>query len=124
MADIIELNGGMPNSIASHPKGFRAFTSNTHVTGSTEPVGDLTFGNRIVTNIPGLPGMVWYIDALKTTTIATVYDKEAIKLMQGPVRTAQYRVEGRGMDAYITRDWNLIKIVDSSTIRDLTGITT
>lgn len=122
LADLIELNGGDPNSIASHPRVFRDFASNTHVTGSTEPVGDLTFGNRIVTNVPGLPGVNWYIDALKTNTLATVYDKSAIKLMQGPVRTAQYRIEGRGLDAYITRDFNLIKIVDSSAIRDLTGV--
>jgi hypothetical protein len=31
-------------------------------------------------------------------------------------------MEGRGVDAYITRDFHLAKTVDSSLIRDLTGV--
>lgn len=122
VADTIEANGGNPNTVASHARVFRDFAANTHVRGPTETSPNLTFGNRVVTGIPGLPGFTWYIDNLKTNTLATVYDKSAILLMQGPVRTAQYRKEGPGFDAYITRDWSSVKIIDSSLVRDVTGV--
>lgn len=89
-ADIIEANGGNPNAIASHAKPFRDFSSNTHIRGMIQPSASLSFGNRVITGVPGLPGFTWYIDNLKTNSLVTVYDKSAILLMQGPTRTAQY----------------------------------
>lgn len=122
VADTIEANGGSPNTIASGARAFRDFSSNTHIRGTIEASADLTFGNRVAGGLPGLPGMTWYIDNLKTNTLVTVYDKSAILLMQGPTRTAQYRNEARGQDFYITKDYNAVKIIDTSLIRDVTGV--
>lgn len=121
-ADIIEANGGNPNTIASHARPLRDFSSNTHVKGMIQPSASLQFGGRVVNGVPGLPGFTWYVDNLKTNTLVTVYDKAAILLMQGPTRTAQYRHEGKGMDAYITRDWYNVQIIDDSLVRDVTGV--
>jgi len=124
-AAVIEANGGVPNTIASHSRPFNDFVTNT----ALGPVGfggqqDQRFGTFIANNIPTLAGFTWYIDNLKTNTLATVYDKSAVLLMQGPTRTAQYRIEGKGIDAYITRDWNSVKIIDGTRIRDITGVST
>jgi len=121
-ARVIEANGGVPDTIASHSRTFNAFAVNT--AGPMAPAQNQRFGTGVVGGIPALTGFTWYIDNLKTETLVTVYDKSAILLMQGPTRTAQYRIEGRGIDAYITRDWNAVKIIDGTRVRDVTGVLT
>jgi len=122
IADTIELNGGAANTIASHGRPLRDFNTNSHIVGSQAPAQTTNFGARTQGGIAGLPGFTWYIDNLLTNTMVTVYDKSAVLLMQGPVRTAQYRIEPRGLDAYITRDYNLCRVIDSTLIRNLTGV--
>lgn len=119
-AAVIEANGGIPDTVASHSRVFNDFLTNT--SGPLAGAQENRFGTFVVNNIPTLPGFNWFIDNLKTNTLATIYDKSAVLLMQGPTRTAQYRIESRGIDAYITRDWNSVKIIDSSRIRDITGV--
>src|SRR5688572_3445013 len=122
VADIIELNGGTPNTIASHGRAFRDFAGNSRVNGQGQVTPEARFGTTVVGNLPGLPGFTWYVDNLKTAGLVTIYDKSAVLLMQGPVRTAQYRNELKGADGYITRDYNAVKIIDTSRIRDLPAI--
>jgi hypothetical protein len=119
---VIVANNGNFNTIASHPRPFRDFFTNTHIQGTGAAANPTRFtDSQTVGNIPGLPGVTWYVSNLLTNTMVTIYDKRAIMLMQGPVRTAQYRNELRGVDAYVTRDYNITKIVDSTLIRNLTG---
>lgn len=123
IVDLIEANDGNADTIATADKGFRDFIGNTRVKGNAGGTPNNQFGPRVIGNIPGLQGFTWYIDQELTATIATVFDKRAIVLAQGPVRTAQYRDEQSGIDGYITRDWNAVKVVQSGLIRNLTGIT-
>lgn len=122
VAQIIIDNGGTPNTVALSPKGWRKLSTNSRVIGmmaaSSGNNGPFPSGRA------NLNGFEFFYDPLKTKTIATVYDRNAVKLMQGPIKTAQYRIESRLLDAYMTVDFNTVKIVDSSKIRDLTGITT
>jgi len=121
---IIFTNGGDPNTLASGSQAYRAFANNTAVKGTTTGAADSRFGSAIVTNLAGLPQFTWYVDDLKSQDKVTVYDRSAVLLMQGPVKTAQYRIEDRGTDAFITRDYNLIKIIDPTRVRDIVGVTT
>lgn len=122
-AAVIEANGGIPNTVASHSRVFNDFVTNTQL----GPVGfgqsqDQRFGTSVVNNIPSLAGFTWYIDNLKTNTIATVYDKSAVLLMQGPTKAEQYRIPGKGINGYMARDWNSVRIIDVSRVRDITGV--
>lgn len=122
LRDTIEANGGNADTIASHAVPARYFLSNTAIKGSGTPSTDSISGNRILNGVQGLPGVTWYIDNLKTSTLVTIYDRTAVKLFQGPVRTAQFRDEHAGIDAYITRDWFTVQVVDSTRGADLTGV--
>lgn len=122
IGDTIYSNGGEPNTIATADRVFRDFLSNTRVAKTTAPVAPQSYGARVVNGIPGLPSYTWYIDNELTNTMATIYDKKAVILAQGPVRTAQYRYEEAGIDGYITRDWNAVKTIQSGLIRNLTGV--
>lgn len=122
LADTIWSNGGNPNSIATADRPYRDFSSNTYVKGTTAPVPNQQYGARMINGVPGLPSFNWAIDQELPNTLAIVYDKAAVILAQGPVRTAQYRTEQSGIDGYIVRDWNGVKTVQSGFIRVLTGI--
>jgi hypothetical protein len=122
LMDTIEANGGVPNTIASHNKPFRDFMSNTWIKGTITPGANISVGTRVINNVPGLPGVTWYVDNLKTSSLLTVYDKSAVLLLQGPVRTETYRDARHGFNGYLTRDWNAVWIIDTSLIADLTGV--
>jgi hypothetical protein len=77
-----------------------------------------------MTNVPNLPGFTWIVDPLMSANRVTIYDKSTLLLLQGPVRTAQFRKEGAGVDAYFTRDWNAVAILDATQIRALTDVVT
>lgn len=123
VADTIISNNGRPDTLASHDKVFRDFIGNTHVKGFAITAIPNMHGAKIITDVPGLPGYTWFVDNEKTATILSVYDKQAFYLAQGPVRTAQYRLEQEGIDGYIVRDWNQIQLVQSGKARDLTSVT-
>ena len=122
IADTIYANGGEPNTLASADRVFRDFISNTRVSKATNGTVGQNYGARIVNGIAGLPTFTWYIDNELTNTMVTVYDKKAVILAQGPVRTAQYRYEEAGIDGYITRDWNAVKTIQSGLIRNITSV--
>lgn len=122
LMDTIEGNGGNPNTIASHNRPFRDFMSNTWIKGVMAAGGNVGVGSRVINGVPGLPGVNWYVDNLKTNTLVTVYDRDAIMLLQGPVRTETYRDSKHGFNGFITRDWNTVFVLDSSLMADLTGV--
>jgi hypothetical protein len=62
------------------------------------------------------------VDNLVTSTVATVYDKNAIVAFQGPTSTAMYRDAIHRYDGYITTDYFLTKITQSGKIRKLTSV--
>src|SRR6266487_80715 len=123
VADTIFANNGNANIITSHDKPRRAFTMSFYIKGLLQaiPLPDLSLA-KVITNVPALPGFTWFIDNEHTNTLATVFDKQAVYLMDGPKRVAQYRMESEGIDGYIYRDWNLPKIVIGGRIRKLTGV--
>lgn len=122
LMDIIEANGGTPNTIASHNRPFRDFLSNTWIKGTITPAASIAVGTRVINGVPGLPGVTWYVDNLKAATSITVYDREAVMLLQGPVRTETYRDSTHGFNGYITRDWNTVYVLDPSLVANLTGV--
>lgn len=119
-ARVIYDNGGVPNTIASHPRPYNDFITNTG--GPMAASNNQQFQVGQVGGIPALQGFTWYLDSLKTDTLVTVYDKSAILLMQGPTKTEQYRIPGRMINAYMTVDFNSVRIVDATRIRDVTGV--
>jgi len=122
IVDTIEANDGTADVIATADRAYRDFIGNTWIKGNMGVTPNTAFGPRVIDSIQGLNGFTWYIDQELTNTIATVYDRNAIILAQGPVRTAQYRDELAGIDGYLTRDWNAVRIVNTGWIRNLTGI--
>lgn len=125
VADTVFANNGQANIVTSHDKPWRNFTMSTYVKGLLQavPLPDLSLA-KVINNVPGLPGLTWYIDNEHTSTVACVFDKGAVYLLEGPKRVAQYRMEQEGVDGYIYRDWNLPKIVIGGRIRKLTSIAT
>lgn len=123
VADTVFANNGAANIITSHDKVWRAFTMSFYVKGLLQaiPLPDISLA-KVITNVPGMPGMNWYVDNEHTATLATLFDKAAVYLMDGPKRVAQYRLEQEGIDGYVIRDWNLPKIVVGGRIRKLTGV--
>lgn len=121
--DTIEANDGTVDTFASADKGFRDFIGNSNVKGQFSPGANQEFGARSVNGVTGYSNVTWFIDNLLTNTLLTIYDRKAIILAQGPTKVAQYRNEEGGIDGYISRDWNAVKIVQSGRIRNLTGVT-
>jgi len=122
-AAIIEANGGIPNTVASHSRVFNDFMANTQLgPQGFGPATEQRFGTNVVTNLPQLSGFTWYVDNFKTATLATVYDKGAVLLMQGPTKVEQYRDSKKGLNGYIARDWNAVKIIDATRIRNVLGV--
>lgn len=122
-AAVIEANGGIPNTVASHSRVFNDFIANTALGPSVMgPATEQRFGTNVVSGLPQLSGFTWYVDNFKTDTLATVYDKSAVLLMQGPTKVEQYRDSKKGMNGYIARDWNAVKIIDATRIRNVTGV--
>lgn len=119
----IKANNGNPNTIISGSDPFTSFGGNTNIKGTTEPMPAMNFGTRVEVS-QFLPGMTWYIDDLATQTGLIILDKTAVSILQGPQRTAMYRNEERGINAYVTRDWNRVVTVDPTIIRRLTGVVT
>lgn len=124
VSDTIYGNNGTVNAIASHDRVFRDFVSNDNYKGTGERAShEGPFSTaRVVDNIRGLEGITWYIDNEKTNTIATVYEKEAVWKMQGPVRTAVWRDEAADVDMFRIFDFMLCEIIIAGRIRDLTGV--
>jgi hypothetical protein len=122
-ADTIFSNNGAPNILASHDKVWRNYVSSTFVKGVLQaiPLPDMSMA-KVINVVPGLPGFTWYVDNEMTGTILSVFDRKAVAMLQGPVRTAQVRLEQEGIDAYIYRDWNLPAFLVSSRVRQITGV--
>lgn len=123
--DTIISNNGNPDTFVSHDKVFREYLANTWTAKYTQsPVQTSTFSNaKVITNPPGLPGITWYIDNSKTSTILSIYDKRAIVKFQGPIRTAVVRLDMEDVDAFRIFDFNYPKLIQTSKARDLTGET-
>ena len=73
--------------------------------------------------VPGMPGFTWYVDNELTSTILTIYERDAVYLMQGPVRTAVWRDEMKDYDAFRIFDFNLCEIIETGKIRNITSVT-
>jgi len=122
VSDTIFANNGAPNVIASHDQIWRSYASSTFIKGVLQaiPMPDMSMA-KIINQVPGLPGYTWYVDNEMTSTIMAVFDRKAVAMLQGPVRTAQYRLELEGVDGYLYRDWSLPVILVPGRIRQLTG---
>ena len=122
-ADTIFANNGAPNVLASHDKVWRAFASSFYVKGVLQavPLPDMSMA-KVINQVPSMPGFTWYVDNEMTSTIISIFDRKAVALLQGPVRTAQYRLELEGIDGYLYRDWNLPIFLVANRVRQLTGV--
>jgi hypothetical protein len=125
VSDIIFANNGAPNVLATADKTWRAFASSTFIKGVLQaiPLPDMSMA-KIINQVPSMPGYTWYVDNEMTNTTMAVFDRKAVALLQGPVRTAQYRLEVEGVDGYIYRDWNLPVFLVSNRVQLLTGVNT
>jgi hypothetical protein len=123
-ADIIYTNMGRANTIVSGTGPLDAYLGNTYIQGNQGGTFSRETGPFVMTNVPNLPGFTWIVDPLMSANRVTIYDKSTLLVLQGPVRTAQFRKEGAGVDAYFTRDWNAVAILDATQIRALTDVVT
>ena len=124
LQDIIDDNGGVGDTVASGTRAYRDFIGNTHNKGMVNPTpGAGSRSGKVVTN-PGnlLDVDAWYVDRLITNTLAIVYDKSAVLFLQGPIRTETYRDSLKGQNGWITRDWCASYCVDTTRVKELTGV--
>jgi hypothetical protein len=123
VSDIIFANNGAPNVLASNDKTWRIFSQSTYIKGVLQavPLPDMSLA-KILTAVPGLPGFTWFIDNEMAASQIAVFDKRAVAMLQGPVRTAQYRLELQGVDGYVYRDWNLPIVMVPGRTALITGI--
>lgn len=122
-SDAIFANNGAPNVLASHDQVWRGFASSTYIKGVLQaiPLPDMSMA-KIINQVPSMPGFTWYVDNEMTSTIISVFDRKAVALLQGPVRTSQVRLEQEGIDAYLYRDWNVPVLLVSNRVRQLTSV--
>ena len=118
-ASVIRANGGNPDTIASHTRVFNDFMTNTG--GPLGASQQQRFMPGVV-NVPLLQNFTWYLDDLKTATLATVYDKSAVQFMEGPTKSEQWRMPGPGINRYQIVQFNQCKIIDATRIRDITAV--
>ena len=125
ISDTILSNNGTPDTVATHDKVFREYCSNlnTHQYITTPQQNVPLSQAKVITNVPNLPGVTWYCDNSKTSTIFSMYDKKAIVKFQGPIRTAVVRMDLEDVDAFRVFDFNLPKLLIAGRARDLTGAT-
>lgn len=125
ISDTIISNNGTLDTIATHDKVFRDYTSNSwiknFIQGTSQNVN--LSQAKVITNPPGLPGITWYIDNSKTATILSGYEKKSMVKFQGPIRTAVVRLDMEDVDAFRVFDFNLPKLLIAGRARDLTGCT-
>lgn len=123
--DAIEANNGTADTIVSANTGWTAFSTNTHV---TPPLASQAPGisskARVITNIPQLIGVSWYVDNELLSDSVIVMDRQASVLVQGPTRVGQYRLEQEGIDGYVAREWYQHQVVQSGKGAELTSVTT
>lgn len=119
----IKANGMRADTLISGSDPFTSFGGNTNIKGTTEPMPAMNFGTRVEVS-QFLPGMTWYIDDLASQTGVIILNKTAVSRLQGPQRTAMYRSEERGINAYVTRDWNRVVTVDPTLIRKIINVVT
>lgn len=124
-ADIIVGNDGNPDSVALHDRAYRDLVTNTFMKGTAQNFNALQGqelpGAAKTITVPGLQ-YTFYVDNLMTNTVAVVYDRQAIVAFQGPTSTAMYRDALHRFDGYITTDYFLTKITQTSKIRKLTAV--
>lgn len=122
VADTIYTNQGRANTIVSNVGALDAYLGNTFIQGNQGGTFSRDTGPFVMTNVPNLPGFTWIIDPLMTAGRVTIYDRNSLLLLQGPVRTAQVRKDGAGIDVYFTKDWNNVAILDASHFRNITSV--
>lgn len=121
VADVIVGNDGNPDSVALSDRAFRDLMTNTNVHGAMTPATLQQPGLAKQTTLTGF-NYTFYVDNLITSTVAVVYDRQAIVAFQGPTSTAQYRDALHRFDGYITTDYFLTKVTQSGKIRKITGV--
>lgn len=122
-ADTIFANNGSPNILTSHDKSWRVYSQSTYVKGVLQaiPLPNMSLA-KVITEVPGMPGFTWYTDNEHTNSIIMVFDKTSVAMLQGPVKTEQYRLSREGIDGYVYRDWSLPVILVPGRIRKITGV--
>ena len=124
-ADVVVGNDGNPNTVALHDRAYRDLVTNTFMKGTAQNFNALAGqeqpGAAKTATVPGL-SYTFFVDNLMTNTLAIVYDKQAIAAFQGPTSTAAYRDALHRFDGYVTTDYFLTKITQTSKIRKLTAI--
>ena len=80
--------------------------------------------NEQVSNFPGLDGVRWARDnAITSTTAGWAMNDNAIKLFRGPSRNYTIADEDTETTKYVTKNYFLPQLVDSTLIYKVTGIT-
>lgn len=121
-ADEIYKNQGRANTIVSNVSALSAYLGNTFIQGNQGGTATRETGPFTLNNVPGLPGFTWIIDPLMSHNRVTIYDRNSLLLLQGPMRTAQVRKDGAGIDVYFTKDWNNVAILDATHFRNITSV--
>ena len=120
--DTISGNGGdLSNySIASHNQPWNDFLGNTKGVYNAQKEGVGGTGRIVTTSL--LPGATWYIDNDKTSTICSVFSRDAFLRANGPTMVAQWRDEYRMVENYRAAHFTQAKLLQTGRARDMTSV--
>lgn len=112
-------NDFRPNTITMHPRVASDYLSNTFINGYAQATDRKLMGSFPLDKFPGITAVV---DVGFTNTVATLFDKSAMLLGEGPTVAEQYRNVNAGANGYIIRQWLQPLKVTNNAGRKMTGV--
>ncbi|NAL78408.1 hypothetical protein [Nitrososphaera sp. AFS] len=116
----IYANYGTMDTIASTPRTYSFFASNTHVSGQTASPAIVLGPGQVPAK--GLTGYQWYVDPSLTENYVYMYDKRGIWFLQGPSKIENYRNSQTGENGVIYREWCNSFVKETGFGKKATGI--
>lgn len=105
----IDTAKGFLDRAASNARTFHIFLRNTYVNGqlnATNTVAEVAQRTGVVTNVPRLPSVIWYVDRNFSNGIVVVWASRSLYDIQGITKTSTYREEHLGGNGLYIRNWN------------------
>jgi len=124
-ADTIIANDGNPDTIVMNDRTYRAYVTNTWISGTGAGSNSATvsqnIGTQKVVNLPGT-GLTAYVDSLIANSEAYIFQKDAIVAFQGPSAVTTYDDVHHRAEGYYYWEYFYAKIIQDSKIVKMTGI--
>lgn len=117
----IYANYGTMDTIASTPRTYSFFASNTNIAGLTAASPNVVLGPGEVP-AKGLTGFRWIVDPSLTDNYVYMYDKRGVWFLQGPSKIEEYRDTVAGQSGVIYREWCNSFVKETGFGKKATGI--